>query len=293
MRFKTTHDMTTLIADSGSTKTNWLLISGNGKIEKYQTEGINPVVGDSTIISNTIGKNFAPNVKGVKIDKIAFYGAGCTNTKKQVVEKVLSKFFPDSEIEVESDVLAAARALCGHDEGVACIIGTGSNSCLFNGKKIIRNISPLGYILGDEGSGAVLGRNLVGDILKKQFSDEICQNFFDETKLTEEEIIDRVYRKPMPNRFLASFMPFIHRHHRDSQIGEFLVANFRRFLQRNVLPYERPDLAVNFIGGVAHSFKEEIGVAIQIENLKLGRVELSPQEGLLAYHNAIANQLIF
>lgn len=285
--------MTTLIADSGSTKTNWLLISNNGKIEKYQTEGINPVVGDSTLISNTIGKSFAPYVEGTKIDKIIFYGAGCTSSKKGVVEKALYKFFPDAEIEVESDVLAAARALCGHNEGIACIMGTGSNSCLFNGKQIIRNISPLGYILGDEGSGAVLGKNLVGDILKKQFSEEICQNFFDETKLTEEEIIDRVYRKPMPNRFLASFVPFIHRHHRDSQIGEFLVANFRRFLQRYVLPYERPDLDVNFIGGVAHSFKEEIGVAMQIENLKLGRIELTPQDGLLAYHTATSNNIIF
>lgn len=285
--------MTTLIADSGSTKTNWLLIENDGKINKYRTEGINPVVGDSSIISHTISKSFAPKLNGTSIDKIFFYGAGCTQAKKDVVEKALAKVFPDAEIEVQSDVLAAARALCGYKEGIACIIGTGSNSCLYNGKDIVRNISPLGYILGDESSGAVLGKNLIGNILKKQLPEEICHAFFEETKLTEEEIIDRVYRKPMPNRFLASLMPFIKNHHDNSQIAEFLVSNFRLFLRRNVYPYGRPDLEVHFIGGVAYNFREELKVAMNIEHLKMGNVELSPQNGLLAYHNTSINQVIF
>lgn len=285
--------MTTLIADSGSTKTNWLLIENDGKINKYRTEGINPVVGDSSIISNTIGKSFAPKLNGTSIDKIFFYGAGCTQAKKDVVEKALAKVFPDAEIEVQSDVLAAARALCGYKEGIACIIGTGSNSCLYNGKEIIRNISPLGYILGDECSGAVLGKSLIGNILKKQLPEEIYQSFFEETRLTEEEIIDRVYRKPMPNRFLASLMPFIKNHQDNSQIAEFLVSNFRLFLRRNVHPYGRPDLEVHFIGGVAYNFKEILRVAMNIEQLKMGNVELSPQNGLLAYHSASTNQVIF
>lgn len=279
--------MTTLIADSGATKTDWLLVEdGGGTVDRYRTEGMNPVVGGGASVSDTIGRSFAPNVKDRKIDRIAFYGAGCTSAKKDIVAKVLAKFFPGSEIEVESDMLAAARALCGQEEGIACIVGTGSNSCLFDGRRIVRNIPPLGFILGDEGSGAALGKNLVGDMLKGRFSEDMRQCFLDETKLTEDKIIDRVYRKPMPNRFLASLVPFIRRHRRDSQIGEFLVANFRRFLQRNVLPYNRPDLSVSFIGGVAHGFKEEISVALQIERLKPGKIEPDSLEGLLAYHAA-------
>ncbi len=284
--------MTTLIADSGSTKTDWILIAGNGSVKSYKTEGINPVVGDKAIITKTIKESFAPNIEGTHIDNIYFYGAGCTKQKKGVVEECLTKLYPQAEIEVASDVLAAARALCGHKEGVACILGTGSNSCLFNGRDIVENVSPLGYILGDEGSGAVLGRNLVSDILKGQLSGDIQDSFFEETKLTEEQIIERVYRKPMPNRFLASLVPFIHRHHRDSQIAELLVANFRLFIKRNVLHYNRPDLPVNFIGGVANTFQEEIKVAVQIEHLTLGRVELSPQRGLITYHTTTASEEI-
>jgi N-acetylglucosamine kinase-like BadF-type ATPase len=284
--------MTTLIVDSGSTKTDWVLIAGNGSVTIYKTEGINPVVGDSKVIANTIKQSFAPQISGVLIDKIHFYGAGCTSEHKGIVEDCLKAEFPQAEIEVASDVLAAARALCGHKEGIACILGTGSNSCLFNGRDIISNVSPLGYILGDEGSGAVLGRELLGNILKRQMSDYIINSFFKETKLTEAEIINRVYCKRMPNRFLASFVPFIHRHHHESQIAEFLVANFRKFLKRNVLHYNRPDLPVNFVGGVACNFGSEISVAVQLEHLTLGRIEQAPAQGLIAYHTTSASEEI-
>ncbi len=282
--------MATLIVDSGSTKTDWIIIAGDGSIKTLKTEGINPVVGDMDAINKTITENFAPKVEGFEFDRLFFYGAGCTKQKKHVVEECLKKNFPKTEIEVASDVLAAARALCGHKEGVACILGTGSNSCLFNGRDIVKNVSPLGYILGDEGSGAVLGRTFISDILKGDMPQDIRDDFFEETGLTEDEIVENVYRKPMPNRFLASFVPFIKRNHHDSQIAELLVANFRRFLRRNVKKYNRPDLPVNFIGGVANSFPEEISVAIKLENLTLGRVEQSPQKGLIYYHSTPASE---
>lgn len=282
--------MTTLIADSGSTKTDWILIAGNGTVKNYKTEGINPVVGDKATIVKTIKESFAPQIEGTHIDNIYFYGAGCTKQKKNVVEECLGKMYPQADIEVASDVLAAARALCGHKEGIACILGTGSNSCLYNGRDIVDNVSPLGYILGDEGSGAVLGRNLVSDVLKGQYTEDLLDSFFEETKLTEEQIMERVYRKSMPNRFLASLVPFLHRHHRDSQIAESLVANFRRFIKRNVLHYNRPDLPVNFIGGVAYTFQEEIKVAVKIEHLTMGRVEQTPQRGLVTYHTTSSGE---
>ena len=284
--------MATLIVDSGSTKTDWIIIAGDGSIKTFKTEGINPVVGSINIINKTITENFMPQIEGIEIDRLFFYGAGCTKNKKHLIEECLAKIFPKTEIEVASDVLAAARALCGHKEGIACILGTGSNSCLFNGKDIVENISPLGYILGDEGSGAVLGRTFISDVLKGELPQDIRDNFFEETHLTEELIIESVYSKPMPNRFLASFVPFLLRHHHDSQIVELLVANFRRFLQRNVKKYNRPDLPINFIGGVANSFLEEISVALKIEHLTLGRVEQSPQKGLICYHTTSASEFI-
>lgn len=282
--------MTTLIADSGSTKTDWILIMGDGSVKDYKTVGINPTVGDRDIIIGTIAQQFAPMINGITFNRIFFYGAGCTKQTKGIVEDCLKEVFPQADIEVDSDVLAAARALCGHKEGLACILGTGSNSCLYNGRNIAKHVSPLGYVLGDEGSGAVLGRDLVGDVLKRQMPEDIVEDFFEETGLTEEEIIERVYRKPMPNRFLASLVPFIQRHRRDSIIAERLVVNFRRFIRRNVLSYDRPDLPVNFIGGVANTFQEEITVALHLEHLMLGRVDQSPRRGLITYHTTSAGE---
>lgn len=279
--------MTNLIADSGSTKTNWLLMSNNGSTRLFHTEGINPVVGDEETIERTISASFTPQVDNTEIDNIYFYGAGCTAQKKSIVAKSLKNSFPKAHIEVESDVLAAARALCGHEEGIACILGTGSNSCLYDGHDIVENVSPLGYILGDEGSGAILGKSLISDILKHQLPKEICDDFFDKTGLSEEDIIDHVYKKPMPNRFMASFVPFIYEHHRDSQIAELLVINFRNFIRRNVMQYKRYDLPLNFIGGIAHSFHEEIKVAVEIEHLIMGCVELEPLNGLVRYYTTL------
>ena len=192
--------MATLIVDSGSTKTDWIIIAGDGSIKTFKTEGINPVVGSINIINKTITENFMPQIEGIEIDRLSFYGAGCTKNKKHLIEECLAKIFPKTEIEVASDVLAAARALCGHKEGIACILGTGSNSCLFNGKDIVENISPLGYILGDEGSGAVLGRTFISDVLKGELPQDIRDNFFEETHLTEELIIENVYSKPTPQK---------------------------------------------------------------------------------------------
>ena len=278
--------MTTLIADSGSTKTNWLLISNNGKIEKYQTEGINPVVGDSTLISNTIGKSFAPYVEGTKINKIIFYGAGCTSSKKGVVEKALYKFFPDAEIEVESDVLAAARALCGHNEGIACIMGTGSNSCYYDGVKIVDNVSPLGYILGDEGSGAVLGKLLVGDVLKNQLPAALCEKFLKQYGLDRQKIIESVYKKPAANRFLASLSPFLIENIEEPAVHRLVLNAFKAFFVRNIENYEGyKTMPVSFVGSVAYYYRDVLEEAASSLGIKVGTVIKSPMEGLVKYHS--------
>lgn len=277
--------MTYLIADSGSTKTSWILTDGTTRRE-LETMGINPVRDSEEEIERTIDlltNGPTPTLSLVGRGMVFFYGAGCIPPYSDVVRRVLERRFPEAEIHVESDLLGAAHALCGSKEGIACILGTGSNSCLYDGQRIVENVSPLGWILGDEGSGAVLGRRLVGDVLKGQFSPTLCQSFADETGLTRARIIDKVYREPMPNRFLASLVPFLGRHRDDEEVHQFLIDEFRRFLRRNVAAYRRPNLPVGFVGGIASSYEEELSEALRLEGMTLGRILKRPIDNMVDY----------
>ena len=277
--------MTYLIADSGSTKTSWILTDGTTRRE-LETMGINPVRDSEEEIERTIGlltSGPTPTPSLVGREMVFFYGAGCIPPYSDVVRRVLERRFPEAEIHVESDLLGAAHALCGSKEGIACILGTGSNSCLYDGQRIVENVSPLGWILGDEGSGAVLGRRLVGNVLKGQFSPALCQAFADETGLTRARITDKVYREPMPNRFLASLVPFLGRHRDDEEVHQFLIDEFRRFLRRNVAAYRRPDLPVGFVGGIASSYEEELSEALRLEGMTLGRILKRPIDNMVDY----------
>jgi N-acetylglucosamine kinase-like BadF-type ATPase len=194
---------TLLIADSGSTKTNWRVCSPEGACT-VRTAGINPFMQEHNSIRKMLLKELLPYLPEVPIDAIYFYGAGCTPEKCPEMGALLQDLFPQTAvIEVASDMLGAARALCGHRPGVACILGTGSNSCLFDGKEIVEQVSPLGFILGDEGSGAVLGKRLVGDLLKDQMGPGLKEAFLEEYQLTPANIIRRVYREEYPNRFFG------------------------------------------------------------------------------------------
>lgn len=271
--------MTYLIADSGSTKTSWVYIDGDQR-QEFQTLGINPV----RDTEEEIEKAVHPVRRVWRGDlSVFFYGAGCIPPYSDVVRGVLERCFPQAETHVESDLLGAAHALCQGEEGIACILGTGSNSCLYDGKCIVENVSPLGWILGDEGSGAVLGRLLVGNVLKSQFSPALCQAFTDETGLTRTDIINKVYRETLPNRFLASLVPFLGRHRDEPEIHEFLIGEFRRFLHRNVAQYHRPDLPVSFVGGIAYSYADELREALRLEGMTLGRIIKRPIDGMVEY----------
>lgn len=270
---------TRLIADSGSTKTSWLYIDGDTQ-QEFETLGINPVRDSEDTIATII--NSIPSLHS-KLSTLNFYGAGCIPPYSDIVRKVLQQRFPEAEIHVDSDLLGAAHALCGHHEGIACILGTGSNSCLYDGHQIVENVSPLGWILGDEGSGAVLGRLLVGNVLKQQFSPTLCKAFEQETGLTRTDIINKVYRESMPNRFLASLVPFLSRHRDSDEVHQFVIDEFRRFLQRNVATYHRPDLPVSFVGGVAATFQAELTQALHLEGLTLGTILRRPITSL-AHH---------
>lgn len=182
-------------------------------------------------------------------------------------------------------MLGAARGLCGHEYGIVCIMGTGSNSCLYNGEKFIANVSPLGFILGDEGSGAVLGKLLVGDLLKNQLGEELKEKFLKKFELTPADIIDRVYRKPFPNRFLASLSPFIAENIQNPGIRSLVKGSFLAFLRRNVMQYENYQMQkVNFIGSIAYYYKDILTEAVQECGLHMGKIMKAPMEGLIEYH---------
>ena len=274
-----------LIADSGSTKTDWCVAKDGFTVKRFTTQGINPYHQDERRINGIVLDELLPQTGEYKIKKIVFYGSGCREETIPAMKTILHSAFNNNiEVEIYSDLLGAARAICGHKEGIACILGTGSNSCLYDGNKIVGNIPPLGYILGDEGSGATLGKIFINEILKNNQMSDLKKEFLQVLKMTEGDIIDRVYRQPMANRFLASLAPFIHSHIERHEVNEIVTENFRQFLLKNVKRYHRDDLQVSFIGSIAWHFKSQLLQSALEENVYVGSVEKSPMDGLLRYH---------
>lgn len=274
-----------LIADSGSTKTDWCVAKDGFTVKRFTTQGINPYHQDERRINGIVLDELLPQTGEYKIKKIVFYGSGCRDETIPTLKNILySAFNNNVEVEIYSDLLGAARAICGHEEGIACILGTGSNSCLYDGKKIVGNIPPLGYILGDEGSGATLGKIFINEIFKNSRMYDLKNEFLQVLKMTEGDIIDRVYRQPMANRFLASLAPFIHSHIERHEVNEIVTENFRQFLLKNVKRYHRDELQVSFIGSIAWHFKSQLLQSALEEKVYVGSVEKSPMDGLLRYH---------
>ncbi|WP_455592513.1 ATPase [Bacteroides sp.] len=275
-----------LIADSGSTKTDWCVVEHGQLVRQVFTKGTNPFFQTEEEISNEIASALIPQLTSNEFEAVHFYGAGCAFPDKinTVRRAIAAHLRVSGEIEVSTDMLAAARGLCGHQPGIACIMGTGSNSCYYNGKEIVNNVSPLGFILGDEGSGAVLGKLLVGDILKNQMPEGMKEKFLSQFNLTAPEIIDRVYRKPFPNRFLASLSPFLAQNIEVPAIHNLVLCSFRKFLKRNVMQYDYQHAPVHFIGSVAFHYKEVLAEAAKELGIQLGTIIKSPMEGLIRYH---------
>ena len=271
-----------LVCDSGSTKADWLYANGDCE-EAVRTDGINPVRDSGESINRIV-----TSLPDWKPECIYFYGAGCIEPYSASVRKALQERFPKALVSVESDLLGAARALFGHEEGIACILGTGSNSCLYKNGQITANVPPMGYILGDEGSGAVLGRQLVSDIVKGQLSQELKDAFMEEFQLTPALIVENVYRKPAANRFLASLCPFLSKHRDYDEIQRLLASEFERFLRRNVLLYNRPDLEIRYVGSISVHFEHELRNVHAKMGLKMGNVLASPVKKMMFFHHKSA-----
>ena len=272
-----------LIADSGTTKTEWCLIDGSGTNEKMITSGINPFYQDSENIASILRNEFSV---AQRLEAVYFYGTGCINEEKQnVVKAGLTQVLDAGEYFFGSDLLGATYSLCQDQPGIACILGTGSNSCYYNGSEIVANVSPLGFILGDEGSGGVLGKKLISDLLKKQLPQPLIDDFFTTYKTTYAEILENVYKKPFPSRYLANFTKFLSKNIEYPEIQYIVLDGFREFVKRNLLQY--PDiekLPIHFTGSIAFHFEAQLRNVIEGQHLKLGRIERSPMEGLIQYH---------
>ena len=295
-----------LIADSGSTKTDWTLIHSPYPqqcdiVTTFKTQGITPIHQSADDIRRILAHEMMPSLSTFPRAKlvnsgilgapllsqisVCFYGSGCTPAHVPMMKNILAEFFPEDKIEVHSDLMAAARALCQHESGIACILGTGANSCLYDGQNIVQNTPALGYILGDEGSGSVLGRLFLNAIFKNPQFAAIRDEYLAKSKLTQADIINKVYRQPMANRFLASTAMFIGEHIDNPLLAGLVVSNFRQFFTHNIVPYGHPELPVHFVGSIAASFEAQLHEAARLEGFTVGRILGSPSEGLVLFHS--------
>jgi N-acetylglucosamine kinase-like BadF-type ATPase len=271
-----------LISDSGSTKTDWCLCDSSDK-QHFVTSGINPFFVEKEEMIAILQKELPLPVADVS--EIAFYGAGCTPEKQPLVKEALSQYFETDKVEVHSDLLGAARALCQDEEGIACILGTGSNSCYYNGENIVENISPLGFILGDEGSGAVLGKKLLADVFKNQLSRPLNIEFQYTYRISVAEVINKVYHQPFPNRFLAGFTPFIADNIHFAEMQSLVEDSFSEFITRNLLQYSKTrELPIHFTGSIAWHFRDNLENVLRKHQLQIGEIVKSPVDGLVEYH---------
>ena len=294
-----------LIADSGSTKTDWTLLHSPHPhswdiVATFHTQGITPIHQTTDDIRQILAHELLPqlstfsraslvNSRALETPllsqiQVFFYGSGCTPAHVPMMKRILAEVFPSEKNEIQSDLMAAARALCQHEEGIACILGTGANSCLYDGNGIVQNTPALGYILGDEGSGAVLGRLFMNAIFKNPLFVDIRDSYLKEQKLTQADVINKVYREPMANRFLATTSLYIREHLANPLLSDLVKQNFRQFFRSNIVPYQRPDLPVHFVGSMASTYQRQLEEAAQEENFHIGHILQSPMEGLIAYH---------
>ncbi len=298
--------MLRLIADSGSTKTDWVLMFTEDSEHKsevigtFRTQGITPIHQSAEEIckilefelhsqldtfprSKLLHTHVLESTLMENVD-IYFFGSGCTSTYIPTMIQVLTEVLSPHYVEVDSDLMAAARALCGKEEGIACILGTGANSCLYDGKEIVQNTPALGYILGDEGSGAALGRLFINAIFKNEKLSALRDDYLKRNKLSLQEIIHKVYNEPMANRFLASTSLYIAEHREEPLVRNLIVDNFRQFFIHNILPYRHQELPVHFVGSMAHCYRSELEEAARLEGFKIGQTLQSPMEGLIRFY---------
>ncbi|MGB3585753.1 MAG: BadF/BadG/BcrA/BcrD ATPase family protein [Tunicatimonas sp.] len=276
-----------LIADSGSTKTDWRLIDANGKISQAKTIGFNPYHQSADDIAARLREELLPQITS-EVETIHFYGAGCsTELACQTVKTALHQVFSDSRVEIYNDLLAAARALCGHQPGIACIVGTGANSCLYDGREIVDNVPPLGYILGDEGSGTWIGKQLLNHYFKRAMPEELQKPFEKRFTGSVGEVLDHVYRQPQANQYLAQFSRFAFHHLKHPWVAQLIYEGFSQFLEKNIMKYENYQRQpIHFTGGVAFYYANILRQVANDRGIRVQNILESPIAGLTLFHQS-------
>ena len=274
-----------LIADSGSSKTDWRTIDSNGNVGQIRTVGFNPYYQGLEEMAAELKRSELVSLQD-RVTEIHYYGAGCSNPKNQViVEQALLRVFPTAKIYVDHDLMAAARATCGRDKGIACILGTGSNSCDYDGEKITDTRPAPGYILGDEGGGAYIGRQFLHDFIYDEMPAHIKEKVTAEYQLTNFEIQENVYQKPYPGRYMASFCKFLHRHKNDPYCYQLFHKAFHDFFTKHVMKYkDYQSKQVNFVGSIAYYNSDILRKVASELQIHVGLTIESPIAGLTLYH---------
>ena len=275
-----------LIADSGSTKTEWSLVRDNGETSGLITQGINPFYQTDEVIASILRNELIDKIEwgGKPLDMVCFYGAGVRPEMRSRMSRLLNEVLSLEHVTVESDLVGAARALFGHDEGIACILGTGSNSGLYDGSGIVASTPPLGFILGDEGSGATLGKLFLGALFKGLMPDGMREDYEHQTGQSVADVIEAVYRKPLPNRYLASTSKYILQHIEVQEVSDLVIDSFRLFFRRNLTQYHRKDLPVRAVGSVAAYYSKWLTLAAEQEGYIIDKILKNPMPGLIEFH---------
>lgn len=274
-----------VVTDSGSTKADWIFAQDGGQEHQVRTAGVNPFLHTSHQITDMVGHVLSGAAPVQDVDEVYFYGAGCSDEKRcQIMHNGLRSIFPNANIHVEHDLLAAARAACGRDPGIACILGTGSNSCAYDGTRIIDNVPSLGYLVGDEGSGCHLGKSLLKAYYYREMPEDLAKEFKDELAFDKTAVFDQIYGDK-PNVYMASLSEFITRR-QDQPFARSLASEcFREFLQRHVLKYDSHlELPIHFVGSIAFLYREILQEVLDSMGLQFGKVVRKPISELVAFH---------
>jgi len=276
-----------LIADSGSTKITWRLVDPSGKTRQFETEGYNPCYTGGERLFEILKPNLPEGFFATDVKEVAFYGAGVYDNKYDVICDAIQPIFPNAKIEAAMDLIASARALLGRHPGFAAILGTGCNSCLYDGEKITHNIDSMGFLLGDEGSGGYMGKRLLADYIRGFMPEEVRKAFWDTYRLNGDQLIDMLYASPMPNRFCASFTRFLTGEHGGHEyLEQYIIrGSFRDFFNHIVKNYpDYQNYAFNSVGSIGWVFRDRLAEVAAEFGMKTGTIISDPMDGLVKYH---------
>jgi glucosamine kinase len=278
--------MNILIADSGATKCEWCLLS-DGRKKKMITQGISPYFLDAKQIGQILTSELLPGLRNNQVDMVYYYGTGCANPdNRKIVQKAVRQAFPEASVHVTHDLMGAALALCGKSKGVSCILGTGSSSCYFDGRKIAKSSPGLGFVLGDEGSGAYLGKKVLQYYLYNTFDEELRYKFDAKYVTTAKDILENVYKQPLPNRYLAGFNLFLVENRGHYMVENIIEDGLNDFFFQHLCKFrESWKLPIHFVGGVAYGFRDVIKELCGTYEFELGKILQKPMDGLIKYHS--------